>query len=275
MNAHSPIPETPSDAPQQPAARKRGFFGRTLLFLICIGVLGAGAFFIGRHFFDEQPHSLTPPEQETPPAAAPALMTPLPEPASPLPVPPELEIEISEPIPVAVEQTAETVTLLDVLRLRDRFQDGLSCRAELQKIIRHAWETPQFEEAVQRLTPFCIAQDNPVQRINKIFLSNKKRALIAAYRQEHPQWAAYLKALGNALVAVRPLNPAGETPDMLLHRAHSALEKGEIAQAYRLIQALPPPVRENMSGFALEAQEYLAAENALNQLIAAWPAKGE
>lgn len=73
----------------------------------------------------------------------------------------------------------------------------------------------------------------------------------------------------------RSLDPQeGSDPDAVLSRAEASVEAGKIEAALQELAALPPEGQAEMAGWSEMAQKYMAADKALNDLVAAAAVKG-
>jgi len=184
-----------------------------------------------------------------------------------LPVPQD---PIAEPAVKAVESSLK---FEDALKLRDHLVMGESCLDDLKVIMKTPAPTEEKEALIEKLMPVCTAR-SAFGTLEDTFYKNRKKALMTYYRLNNPLWLAYLKTLGASLVDVRQLNPSKEKPKDIISMAQNALMMKNLKETVQKIQKLPPEIQSDFADFIDQAQTYLAAQEAAENLILSFGRKG-
>ena len=178
-----------------------------------------------------------------------------------------------EPVPVVDEKY---VALGKALRLRDQLRSGESCLDSFQTILKGRLPDEKQRDALtERLVPICTVS-SAFQKLNDLFLRNKKEALVTYYRNTSDnRYVAYLKAAMTTLVDIRRLNPVKRKPKDIISLAQNALNMHDVAQALGYIQTLPDEIQVNFQEFSFLARAYLLAQEATDELILSFEKKGK
>lgn len=182
----------------------------------------------------------------------------------------------AEPEPALPDVPA--LTLGEALRLRDHLDDGVSCTGDLQRILKTRLvpaDDALKEELIERLIPVCTGDDIMLREMNRVFVREKKQALMTYYKMNNPRWLAYLKAIGSAVVDIRHVHPVKQKPKDIVSLAQNALNLRDVAQAVAQVRKLPPAMQDDFRTFVALADTYTAAEQAAEDLILSFERKGK
>lgn len=282
----------------------RRFFKSVLVVFLSVLCVGAGVLIYQIHHRLDQFHPILP-------TLRPAPLAPLsqrPEPATPSinqtatesnRVLPNAEKQLSESkqglARITSEDTAVTViepdpaaniekqpepslpvfTLRDALTLRDHLNSAVSCREDLQTLLKSRIPGDEWNSMVEKLTPICVTDKTIMTEMNTLFRRNKKRAVIAYYHKNNPWWLAYLKAVSVAIIEIRRINPQTETPSDILSAAQNQLAQRDIGGTADLIRKLPSEMQTAFQPFLDKADDYKAAQQEVDRLILLFERKGK
>lgn len=166
-------------------------------------------------------------------------------------------------------------TLLDALQFKEHFLTETSCYEDYQKLLNASYKSIFATDVLNNLSPYCLSHQSAVENVKNAFLKNKKKAIIAYYKENNPNWIAYLKAIPATLIEIRKINPIDDTPKDILHRAQNEIYKQNISQAVDYVTKLPLLMQQKMTDFYREAAIYNRAKNSIDQLILSFENKGE
>lgn len=184
----------------------------------------------------------------------------------------------TEPEPEPALPDVPALTLGEALRLRDHLDDGVSCTGDLQRILKTRLvlaDEALKEELIERLIPVCTGDDIMLREMNRVFVREKKQALMTYYKMNNPRWLAYLKAIGSAVVDIRRVHPVKQKPKDIVSLAQNALNMHDVAQAVAQVRKLPPAMQDEFRTFVALAETYTAAERAAEDLILSFERKGK
>ena len=184
----------------------------------------------------------------------------------------------TEPEPEPALPDVPVLTLGEALRLRDHLDDGVSCTGDLQRILKTRLvlaDEALKEELIERLIPVCTGDDIMLREMNRVFVREKKQALMTYYKMNNPRWLAYLKAIGSAVVDIRRVHPVKQKPKDIVSLAQNALNMHDVAQAVAQVRKLPPAMQDEFRTFVALAETYTAAERAAEDLILSFERKGK
>lgn len=184
----------------------------------------------------------------------------------------------TEPEPEPALPDVPALTLGEALRLRDHLNDGVSCTGDLQRILKTRLvlaDEALKEELIERLIPVCTGDDIMLREMNRVFVREKKQALMTYYKMNNPRWLAYLKAIGSAVVDIRRVHPVKQKPKDIVSLAQNALNMHDVAQAVAQVRKLPPAMQDEFRTFVALAETYTAAERAAEDLILSFERKGK
>lgn len=184
----------------------------------------------------------------------------------------------TEPEPEPALPGVPALTLGEALRLRDHLNDGVSCTGDLQRILKTRLvlaDEALKEELIERLIPVCTGDDIMLREMNRVFVREKKQALMTYYKMNNPRWLAYLKAIGSAVVDIRRVHPVKQKPKDIVSLAQNALNMHDVAQAVAQVRKLPPAMQDEFRTFVALAETYTAAERAAEDLILSFERKGK
>lgn len=184
----------------------------------------------------------------------------------------------TEPEPEPALPDVPVLTLGEALRLRDHLDDGVSCTGDLQRILKTRLvlaDEALKEELIERLIPVCTGDDIMLREMNRVFVREKKQALMTYYKMNNPRWLAYLKAIGSAVVDIRRVHPVKQKPKDIVSLAQNALNIHDVAQAVAQVRKLPPAMQDEFRTFVALAETYTAAERAAEDLILSFERKGK
>lgn len=181
----------------------------------------------------------------------------------------------SLPLKTEKEQLKSDYTLKEALLFKEHFLKGDSCESDYQRLIQATHKTSQMKTVLNNLSMYCIGKTLTLQKMRETFLKDKKKALIAEYRQKGPYWVAAVKALLVSVVEIRKLHPTTSRPKDILYKAQNELYRQNIGQADRLLRTLPIVMQEAMADFFREAGLYSRADESLSELIMSFEQKGE
>ena len=184
----------------------------------------------------------------------------------------------TEPEPEPALPDVPALTLGEALRLRDHLDDGVSCTGDLQRILKTRLvlaDEALKEELIERLIPVCTGDDIMLREMNRVFVQEKKQALMTYYKMNNPRWLAYLKAIGSAVVDIRHVHPVKQKPKDIVSLAQNALNMHDVAQAVAQVRKLPPAMQDEFRTFVALAETYTAAERAAEDLILSFERKGK
>ena len=184
----------------------------------------------------------------------------------------------TEPEPEPALPDVPALTLGEALRLRDHLDDGVSCTGDLQRILKTRLvlaDEALKEELIERLIPVCTGDDIMLREMNRVFVREKKQALMTYYKMNNPRWLAYLKAIGSAVVDIRRVHPVKQKPKDIVSLAQNALNMHDVAQAVAQVRKLPPAMQDEFRTFVTLAETYTAAERAAEDLILSFERKGK
>lgn len=184
----------------------------------------------------------------------------------------------TEPEPEPALPDVPALTLGEALRLRDHLDDGVSCTGDLQRILKTRLvlaDEALKEELIERLIPVCTGDDIMLREMNRVFVREKKQALMTYYKMNNPRWLAYLKAIGSAVVDIRRVHPVKQKPKDIVSLAQNALNMNDVAQAVAQVRKLPPAMQDEFRTFVALAETYTAAERAAEDLILSFERKGK
>lgn len=184
----------------------------------------------------------------------------------------------TEPEPEPALPDVPALTLGEALRLRDHLDDGVSCTGDLQRILKTRLvlaDEALKEELIERLIPVCTGDDIMLREMNRVFVREKKQALMTYYKMNNPRWLAYLKAIGSAVVDIRRVHPVKQKPKDIVSLAQNALNMHDVAQAVAQVRKLPPAMQDKFRTFVALAETYTAAERAAEDLILSFERKGK
>lgn len=191
---------------------------------------------------------------------------------------PEQIAVFTEPEPEPALPDVPALTLGEALRLRDHLDDGVSCTGDLQRILKTRLvlaDEALKEELIERLIPVCTGDDIMLREMNRVFVREKKQALMTYYKMNNPRWLAYLKAIGSAVVDIRRVHPVKQKPKDIVSLAQNALNMHDVAQAVAQVRKLPPAMQDEFRTFVALAETYTAAERAAEDLILSFERKGK
>ncbi len=194
------------------------------------------------------------------------------------PLNPDLSDSTLETIPQTEgtqTSSAPTISLRDVLLLRDRFLNGEPCLEEYEKINALENKNQKIQDVLNTLAPYCLSHLKAVSELEKTFRQDKKQAVITYYHVTEPRFIAYLKAIPTYLIDIREINPKGNTPIETLDKIHNEIEKQNIEKALALTDTLPDYMKSALSSFHREAQIYLRAKKSIEKLVLSFEAQGE
>lgn len=194
------------------------------------------------------------------------------------PLNPDLSDSTLETIPQTEgtqTSSAPTISLRDVLLLRDRFLNGEPCFEEYEKINALENKNQKIQDVLNTLAPYCLSHLKAVPELEKTFRQDKKQAVITYYHVTEPRFIAYLKAIPTYLIDIREINPKGNTPIETLDKIHNEIEKQNIEKALALTDTLPDYMKSALSSFHREAQIYLRAKKSVEKLVLSFEAQGE
>lgn len=166
-------------------------------------------------------------------------------------------------------------SLQDALLFKEHFLTESSCYDDYQKLLYAKNKTPQALDVLNDLSPYCLSHQEPVENVRIAFLNDKKKALIASYKENNPLWLAYIKAIPASLIEFRKINPKSEKPKDLLFKAQNELYRQNVAKAVAYVTKLPLSMQREMKGFYREAAIYNRAKMSIDQLILSFEDKGE
>ncbi len=280
----------------------RRFFKSVLVVFLSVLCVGAGVLIYQMHHRLDQFHPILPTLRPTPLAP----LSHQSEPASPSinqvatesnRVLPNVEKQLSESKvvrinakdttvtvikqdPVAnIEKQSETslpvFTLRNALTLRDHLNSAVSCREDLQTLLKSRIPGDEWNSMVEKLTPICVTDETIMTEMNTLFRRNKKRAVIAYYHKNNPWWLAYLKAVSVAIIEIRRINPQTETPSDILSVAQNQLAQRDIGRTADLIRKLPSEMQTAFQLFLDKADNYKAAQQEVDRLILLFERKGK
>ena len=184
----------------------------------------------------------------------------------------------TEPEPEPALPDVPALTLGEALRLRDHLNDGVSCTGDLQRILKTRLvlaDEALKEELIERLIPVCTGDDIMLREMNRVFVQEKKQALMTYYKMNNPRWLAYLKAIGSAVVDIRRVHPVKQKPKDIVSLAQNALNMHDVAQAVAQVRKLPPAMQDEFRTFVALAETYTAAERVAEDLILSFERKGK
>lgn len=184
----------------------------------------------------------------------------------------------TEPEPEPALPDVPALTLGEALRLRDHLDDGVSCTGDLQRILKTRLvlaDEALKEELIERLIPVCTGDDIMLREMNRVFVREKKQALMMYYKMNNPRWVAYLKAIGSAVVDIRRVHPVKQKPKDIVSLAQNALNMHDVAQAVAQVRKLPSAMQDEFRTFVALAETYTAAERAAEDLILSFERKGK
>ena len=184
----------------------------------------------------------------------------------------------TEPEPEPALPDVPALTLGEALRLRDHLDDGVSCTGDLQRILKTRLvlaDEALKEELIERLIPVCTGDDIMLREMNRVFVREKKQALMTYYKMNNPRWLAYLKAIGSAVVDIRRVHPVKQKPKDIVSLAQNALNMHDVAQAVAQVRKLPSAMQDEFRTFVALAETYTAAEQAAEDLILSFERKGK
>ena len=167
------------------------------------------------------------------------------------------------------------VPLNAVLKLQHDFYHTASCRNAFDVLQSKVGDDLKARQVVVDLSAFCAEPGSAKKRLKTLFLKDKKQGLYAYYHQSHAPWYAYVRALLIDLIDVHEINPKGETPPELIDRAQTAIDQGNIAEALRILTALPFELKAEFASFFREAAAFVRAEESLKALILSYEKQGE
>lgn len=169
----------------------------------------------------------------------------------------------------------EGFSLIDALQFKEHFLTEASCYEDYQKLLNASHKSHLATDVLNNLSPYCLSHQSAVENVKNAFLKNKKRAIVAYYKENNPEWIAYLKAIPATLIEIRKINPINDTPKDILHKAQNEIYKQNISQAVDYVTKLPLPMQQKMTDFYREAAIYNRAKNSIDQLILSFEEKGE
>ena len=187
----------------------------------------------------------------------------------------ETPTPLPAPEPIAFKPIEPQLNLEEAMILRDHLAMGESCLEDLKIIMKKALpDRDEKDRLVEKLMPVCTVR-SVYDGLEDTFYKNRKKALMTYYRLNNPLWLAYLKTFGASLVDIRKLKPSKEKPKDIMSSARNALIVKNLEQAVQEIQKLPPEIRAEFNDFIGQANVYLAAQEAAENLMLSFGRKGE
>lgn len=179
------------------------------------------------------------------------------------------------PLNVQEQPKMDGFSLADAILFKEHFLTEESCFDDYQKLLNASNKTILARDVLNNLSPYCLSNQSAIKNVREAFLKNKKNALIVYYKENNPNWLAYLKAIPAILVEIRKINPTNSKPKDILYRAQNEINSQNISKAIDLITKLPLSMQQKMTDFYREAAIYNRAKNSIDQLILSFEVKGE
>lgn len=158
-------------------------------------------------------------------------------------------------------------SLEDAILLKEHFLTESGCLADYQKLVNAQNKTEEATIVLNDLSSYCIQEKTAHHNIRKAFLHDKKKALVAFYKDKYPLWIAYLKSIPVSIIEIRKINPKTNKPKDILYKAQNALYQQDIAKAVDLVTMLPLFMQREMQNFFREAAFYNRSKANIDQLI--------
>lgn len=184
--------------------------------------------------------------------------------------------QTSVPIKIAPDSAPTRIdtpvlTLSDLLKLRDKLDDGQPCFDEMKQVIRLLND----EEKSAHLMMICTPDGQSYHNMTTAFRADKRYALMSYYQMKNPRWLAYAKALGSAVVDVRRLHPRKQSPKDIISSAQNALAERHFTTCVAQLEKLPPRLQEDFAPFLTQARAYIQALSDVDELIYTFEKKGK
>lgn len=269
MSTSAPQPDLPKDPAHYRPRAGLGGWAMTAFAILCV-LAGVGVALLVPRFMGE----VRKPLAVAPPATAP--MAPASPPADQVPPPAALAAADDEVarlkarIAVLESQGARTseaaAAALALAELVDATRSSRPFPRELAALRATAPELPELE-ALRRL-----AETGAPSR-TALAASFADYAALAVRRARKPpegadvgQRLAY--AMSKAVTIRRVDETAGTSPDALIARAERALEEGEVIEALKALDGLPPKAQEALAPWRMGAERRAAIDREVSSLRA-------
>lgn len=190
--------------------------------------------------------------------------------AEPAPSQPTESVRPQDPSPdefmTPLPKESGPLPLITALRLRDKLALGEPCREDLEALLYTPSSTNRQNLLLEKLMPVCI-NGNFWNTLESTFRRDKKEALITYYHLNNPMWLAYIKSVMTRVIDIQRIHPTKMRPKDFLAQAQEALIRHRLDEAVSDIQKLPPVLRAHFGVFLKQAEKYLTAQEAIENLI--------